>query len=288
MYTLPHLLAATAVVFLTVLTFLTTPANAASYVFTVFTSSSESNLYVYTSTDATTFTLLAGPTYEPSGTLIRDPSIILHSDGLYYITYTTAWTGTDFAIAKSSDLVNWTLHTTVTISNTSIARTWAPEFYKDPSTGKIHIVVSLGSSLTTFNPYLLTADDSTLLDWSDPVVLDGIGPNYIDTFLIQYPAGVYHAFTKNETGKHVEHAIASSVTGPYTFVQTGDFAGWGRAEGPCLTTLEDGNFRLFADGYDSGKYIYSDSPDLYNWSTYETLPGGLSGFVRHGTVLRLN
>lgn len=54
-----------------------------------------------------------------------------------------------------------------------------------------------------------------------------------------------------------------------------------------MTTLDNGNYRLYADGYDSGKYIYSDSPDLYTWSAYKTLPDGLSGWVRHGTVLRL-
>jgi hypothetical protein len=64
----------------------------------------------------------------------------------------------------------------------------------------------------------------------------------------------------------------------------GNFAGFGRAEGPCITTLENGMYRLFADGYDSGKYIYSDSWDLYTWSTYQEVPGGLSGFIRHGTV----
>lgn len=52
----------------------------ARYVFTVFTSTSESNLYVYTSADATTFTALAGPTYTPPTGLIRDPSVMLHTE----------------------------------------------------------------------------------------------------------------------------------------------------------------------------------------------------------------
>lgn len=55
-------------------------AVSAPYVFTAFTSVSESNLYVYTSTDATTFALLKGPAYTPPTGLIRDPSVILHSE----------------------------------------------------------------------------------------------------------------------------------------------------------------------------------------------------------------
>ena len=56
----------------------------------------------------------------------------------------------------------------------------------------------------------------------------------------------YHIFTKAGSNgkKHIEHAVASSLTGPYEFVQTGDFAGWGQLEGPCVTRLDDGTFRL--------------------------------------------
>lgn len=52
----------------------------APYVFTAFTSRSESNLYVYTSSDGTNWSLLKGPTYTPQNGLIRDPSVILHSE----------------------------------------------------------------------------------------------------------------------------------------------------------------------------------------------------------------
>jgi hypothetical protein len=55
-------------------------AVSAPYVFTAFTSASESNLYVYTSNDATNFNLLKGPAYTPPTGLIRDPSVILHTE----------------------------------------------------------------------------------------------------------------------------------------------------------------------------------------------------------------
>ncbi|KAF9445173.1 glycoside hydrolase family 43 protein [Macrolepiota fuliginosa MF-IS2] len=267
-------------------------AVSAPYVFTAFTSASESNLYVYTSNDGTTFNLLKGPAYTPPTGLIRDPSVILHTDGKYYIAYTTDWTGTNFAIASSSDLINWTLVATISTASSVITpiNTWAPEFFKDPRTGKLNIIVSLSTgSYGPFLPYVFTANDSTLKSWSGPVVMSGIsnaGLGYIDTFPI-FLNNQYHLFTKAESNgqKHIEHAVASSLTGPYSFVQQGDFAGWGQAEGPCVTTLPNGKFRLYADGFNSGKYIYSDSSDLYSWSAYQTLPG-LSGVVRHGTVLK--
>lgn len=62
-------------------------AVSAPYVFTAFTSSSESNLYVYTSDDGTDFRLLKGPTYTPPSGLIRDPSVILHTEYVYLYAY---------------------------------------------------------------------------------------------------------------------------------------------------------------------------------------------------------
>ncbi|KIJ38735.1 glycoside hydrolase family 43 protein [Sphaerobolus stellatus SS14] len=98
--------------------------------------------------------------------------------------------------------------------------------------------------------YVWTSDDGTNFSkWASPVwsppsgllrdpswilnnaeVLDGIpgnGLGYIDSFPIYYN-NQYHLFTKSETSsKLIEHAVAPSLTGPYTFVQTGNFAGWG-------------------------------------------------------------
>ncbi|XP_006463561.1 hypothetical protein AGABI2DRAFT_208425 [Agaricus bisporus var. bisporus H97] len=267
-------------------------AVSAPYVFTAFTSSSESNLYVYTSDDGTDFRLLKGPTYTPPSGLIRDPSVILHTDGNYYIAYTTDWTGTNFAIASSSNLINWTRLATISTASSVITpvNTWAPEFFKDPRTGKLNIIVSLSTgSFGPFLPYVFTASDSTLRSWSGPVRMSGIsnaGLGYIDTFPL-FHNNQYHIFTKAESNgkKHIEHAVATSLTGPYSFVQTGDFAGWGQAEGPCVTVLPNGRFRLYADGFSSGKYITADSSDLFNWTPFQTIPG-LSGVVRHGTVLK--
>ena len=60
-------------------------------------------------------------------------------------------------------------------------------------------------------------------------------------------SNVYHIFAKAESNgkKTIEHATANSLTGPYTFVQTGNFAGWGQAEGPSVTVLPNGQFRLY-------------------------------------------
>ena len=66
--------------------------------------------------------------------------------------------------------------------------TWAPEWFKDPGTGKINLIVSLSTgSYGPFKPYVFTATDSTLKTFTGPVVLSGVpgdGLGYIDTFPI--------------------------------------------------------------------------------------------------------
>ncbi len=72
------------------------------------------------------------------------------------------------------------------------------EFFKDPRTGKLNIVVSLSTgSYGPFLPYVYTANDATLRSWSGPVVMSGIsnaGLGYIDTFPV-YFKWVYHSFS---------------------------------------------------------------------------------------------
>ncbi|WNV88347.1 glycoside hydrolase family 43 protein [Umezawaea sp. Da 62-37] len=257
------------------------------YTMTAFTNSSESNMYVYRSTDGANFDLAKGPAYTPPSGLIRDPSIMKHTDGRYYLAYTTGWTGNTIGLARSDNQVDWTFLRNITLPTANLTRTWAPEWFTD-SDGSVHLVVSLSvDGGATFRPHELRALDSGLSSWSTPAPLNGLGPNYIDTFVVKI-GSTYHAFVKNETTKYIEYATATSLTGAYTFRGTGNWAGWGSTlEGPALVKLDNGGWRLYFDAYSSGHYYSTDSHDGFaSWTAKADLPGGLSGFVRHLTVLR--
>jgi len=260
------------------------PGQTSRYTMTAFTNSSESNMYVYESADATGYRLLRGPAYTPPSGLIRDPSIIRHTDGRYYIVYTTNWTGNTIGFATSTDRVNWTFLRNHTIPMT-VQNTWAPEWFVD-SDGSVHVIVSLSTNGGDFKPYRLTATNASLTAFSAPTVLAGIAPNYIDTYLVKI-GSTYHAFTKQETTKYIEYATATSLTGPYTFRRTGNWAGWGGPrEGQALVPLDNGGWRIYFDGYTIGQYLYSDSYDGFStWTAPAQLPG-LSGFARHFTVFK--
>jgi hypothetical protein len=269
-------------------------AAATRYVFAVFKGDAvaDEKLSVYTSTDGLNFRLLANTGYGGPTGVLRDPTIMKHSDGKYYIAHTTnSWTTTsnNFAIASSTDLVTWTHLVTVDAQVANVQHTWAPEWFKD-SDGSINIIVSIDTNTAAFRPYKFTAMDGTLTRWGAPTPI-GIQPNYIDTFIVRI-GGTYHAIAKNETTKYIEHATAPSLTGPWTWVGTGDWAGWGSGkEGPALFQLDSGQWRLFLDCYSGCGYLYTDNNsgtggDFATWSSTRTVPGGLSGVVRHGTVLR--
>ncbi|GAA3535537.1 glycoside hydrolase family 43 protein [Streptomyces osmaniensis] len=264
--------------------------SATRYTIVPFLNSDDGTVNVYQSDDATDFRLARASAYTPPSNRIRDASLIKHTDGYYYITYTThTWqdTSTTIGFARSTDRVNWTFLYDYTVPIAGLSRAWAPEWFVD-SDGSVNVIVSCSTTDDEwiFTPHLLKATNSALTSWSSPVALAGIGKNHIDTFLVK-AGSTYHAFTKNETTKYIEYATAASVTGPYTISRTGDWAGWGSyREGPALVQLDNGGWRIFFDGYGDGTYYCSDSHDAFaTWSAPAALPA-VSGTARHFTVVK--
>ncbi|WP_432033805.1 glycoside hydrolase family 43 protein [Streptomyces antibioticus] len=263
---------------------------ATRYTIVPFLDSDDGTVNVYQSDDATDFRLLKASAYTPPANRIRDASVLRHTDGYYYVTYTThTWqdVSTTIGFARSADRVNWTFLYDHQVPISGLSRAWAPEWFVDAD-GGVYVIVSCSTTADEwiFTPYLLRATDSALTGWSSPVALSGLGANHIDTFLVR-TGSTYHAFTKNETTKYIEYATASTLTGPYTVSRTGDWAGWGGyREGPALTQLDNGAWRLFFDGYGDGSYYYSDSYDTFaTWSAPRALPG-ISGTARHFSVVK--
>jgi hypothetical protein len=130
------------------------------------------------------------------------------------------------------------------------------EFFRDPRTNTIHTIISLRlpsapRKETFFTPYIFTATSTDLKTWTRGTPLNVTGltakDSYIDMFVIYNDSDKetpYHGFMKNEVEKHIEHLVASDVHGPWTFVQRGDFAGWGIKEGPAVVEKPGGGWRM--------------------------------------------
>lgn len=255
------------------------------YVLTAFRNGDARTMGVWTSQDAARFAPLDLSAYTPPSGLIRDPSVIRHSDGWYHVVYTTDWNNDEIGFARSRDLTSWSHVQNLRVPLDGITNTWAPEWFVDED-GTTHIIYSISRNGPhgQFQPHVITALDDTLTRWSAPRPLAGLGPNYIDTFIVR-EGGLYQAFIKNETTKFIERATAHALEGPWTVVDTGDWAGWGSfIEGQALVRRPDGGWRIYFDEYVERRYWYSDSDDLRRWTPRAELPG-LSGVARHFTVL---
>lgn len=261
-----------------------------TFLMSAFMATSQDRLSLFTSADGISFTSLGSEVYQPPKGLLRDPSILRTADGQYVVAYTTGWSGTTFGIARSADLRHWTHVADVAVNLPGLTNVWAPEWFRDAD-GSVHLVVSLsrGGTKGPFAAHILKALDASLTRFGAPAPMQGLDRNFIDTFVIRHD-GRYVAFTKNETTKFIERASAPSLQGPWTLDRTGDWASWGGpAEGQALVPVKaaDGRsgWRIYFDDYTTKRYWFSDSFDgLQTWTPKQEL-GGVSGTVRHFTVI---
>jgi hypothetical protein len=237
---------------------------------------------IYTSDDALNFKVLYDTGYGgPTGNL-RDPSIMKHTDGKFYVAFTTppAGTGccghqTSFAVASSANLKDWTLVTQVDASALKPNNVWAPEWFKDTD-GTIHVLVSVDQKTYRYEP-----TDATLTKWGAGTWI-GMGPGVIDTFMVKVGT-TYHSFSK---GSFVQHGTAASLDGPWAFDGTSYWPGC--KEAPAVIDLGNGTWRLFCDAGGGGHEKSSDSTDMFKtWTTATTLPV-VGNDISHGTVIKGN
>ncbi len=256
------------------------------YVFASFTgdTANDMKLRIYTSADATNFTLYADTGYGgPPGCSLRDPSIMKHTDGRYYVVFTSPPYNQPYAnqnfvgLAWSTNLQTWnTIPSIYTTNIPGVKLSWAPEWVVDGS-GIPKFTVNCSSASSDLRPYLYMATNSDLTGWSGPVDI-GIGSMYLDTQVLKM-GNTWHCFTKSNL---LQHATAPAITGPWTWLP--DRADWANMEGPCAVQVSNGSWMMYVDPmYDVAQYM--TSLDLTNWSSPFYLPGP-GTILKHGTVIR--
>jgi len=259
-------------------------APAPVYIFATFTGdgTEDMKLRTYTSTDAINYSLYSITGYGgPTGAL-RDPSIMKHTDGKYYMVFTAPPYKKPYAyqnfvgLAWSADLQTWhTMPNISTIGIPGVKVSWAPEWVVDGS-GVPKFIVNCSSANSDLRPYLYTATNRELTRWSEPVDI-GIGAMHLDTQVLKV-GDTWHCFTKS---KSLKHATGPSITGPWTWLP--DRPDWKNLEGPCAVQLTDGSWMMCVDPmYDVAQYM--TSPDINTWSPLIYWPG--MSIVKHGTVIR--
>jgi hypothetical protein len=233
-----------------------------------------SALVIYTSNDALNWTLLYDTGYVGPTGFMRDPSIMRHTDGKYYVAFTTPPTlsccGAEqsFAIGSSSNLKDWTTIAVVPCGVAGTVNTWSPEWFVD-SDGSVHLTVTLDLKTYRYEP-----TDATLSRWGAGKFIGISGT--IDTQIIKI-GGTYHAIVPNK------HATASSLDGPWTY---DNLLPPQCKEGPAIVHIGGDTWRYYCDDGGNGHERSSLTTDLFKtWTSLATLPV-VGNNISQGTVIR--
>jgi hypothetical protein len=234
-----------------------------------------SDLMIYTSNDALNWTLLSDTGYTGPTGFMRDPSIMRHTDGKYYVAFTTppdlscCSAEQSFSIGTSSNLKDWTTIATVPCGVAGTKNTWSPEWFVDTD-GSVHITATLDDKIYHYQP-----TDSTLTKWSTPTYMGISG--MIDAQVIKIGA-TYHMILPNK------HATASSLAGPWTFDSS--LVPPECKEGPAIVHISGDTWRYYCDNGSSGHEESDVTTDLFHtWSALATLPV-VGNNISQGTVIR--
>ncbi|WP_229259303.1 beta-galactosidase [Duganella aceris] len=250
------------------------------YVMSSFTAGARNALSLFASTDGASFTTLASETYAVARGQLRDPSIIRHGDGYYYVVYTSADHGAEFGITRSKDLTHWEPMRAVAIGLPGVSGTRAPEWLRDRD-GSLKVVVSLSTG-GAFSPHII-APNADFSQWSAAQPMQGL-LGYLDTVVVASADG-YKALAANQKTGFIELASATSLAGPWTLTRRDDWARWGQGRrGQTLVKLPQGWRVYFADA-DGRHAWYSDGDDALGGWTPRSPVGGVSGVAGHFTVI---
>jgi beta-galactosidase GanA len=258
--------------------------NLPVYLMPGFTAASPDKLSVFVSTDGHTFTTLASETYTASERLLREPSMIRHMDGYYYLIYTSSQDHAAFGIARSRDLKSWQALGEVKIALPGIASARAPEWLRDKD-GSLKVVVSLSKNgaRDTFGAYILEPN-TDFSQWSAPKPLEGL-QGYSGSVIVPADKG-YAALIRQQHSGYIELASAQSLAGPWTVDRKDDWAGWGQGwTGQALVRLPGSGWRIYFADEGGKRAWYSDSQDNFSTWTPKKEVGGVSGVARHFSVL---
>jgi hypothetical protein len=254
------------------------------------------------------------PVYRPvsTGTSLRDPHIKRIGETWFMVYTPNNGQSKTFEVAKSDDLINWTLVTTVDTSGVSgMEWSWAPElvqetngdwyvFFTAVDTGPVPATHQIWRMKATDNTTLAGFNGLTQVVWSASPGDNPIDPGFFRS------GSLWYIFYGVEGVIH--RATAPTLTSTWTIDRTGDWAGWVANatdganhrgyEGPELELVEPGRIRLYLDRYlvDPLNYaagcIYTESTDdMATWSVPVVVKKGpgfpVDGQVRHGTWLKI-
>lgn len=242
-------------------------------------------------------------TYRPTNLIpntantasLQDPALLLagsspNTGGLNwmvssnYLSNSTVLSHT-FDIYSSPDLFTWTFVQHVDCSAFTGTTTGAvanPMWFVD-SDNTIHVIVAMsnGSGANIIGEFHPTTPNNLSGAWSAYNSIFAPGTNINGPYLVLNGGTYYLYYTYAPDGTHsyIQVATASSLSGTYTVIESGDWAGWfaqvGKIEQPALLNIGGTWYNYL--------YNYQTSPQKTMYATSASLPGTPSALTSIST-----
>lgn len=238
------------------------------------------------------------PVYAPTVGL-RDPSVVKIGDTWFMAHGYADPTQKKFAIASSTDLLNWAQVAEINVTAaTGLTRVWAPELTIDDNGDVYAFFTNVVNEGTEHEAWYVKATNGTLSAWGAPLKLTWtLEPLRVMDPVFQKVGATWFMFYGDNT--HICRATAPDLLGPWTSDRSGDWAGWGaNKEAPYLVRVSDTLWRLYMDRYEGVSpdwtypgYAYAESADLTTWTGLAAVTNGpdAQGIVlRHGSFIKIN
>ncbi|MGC4073712.1 MAG: glycoside hydrolase family 43 protein [Nibricoccus sp.] len=278
-----------------------TPKTA--YLFTYFTGNGADGLHLAWSKDGLKWEALGGgksyltPVIGKSK-LMRDPCVALGPDGAYHMVWTSGWWENGIGHASTKDFITWSEQQDIPVMahEPAVRNTWAPEliwdkkreqfliFWASTIPGKFAETAGASEDDLNHRMYATTTKDWKAFTptrlWYDP------GFSVIDATIVPDGDGyqlVVKDETKNPVKKHLRHASAGDVEGPWSELSTPFTRDW--VEGPTVLKVSDA-WIVFFDVYKEKHYGALRTRD---WKTFEDITAEISlpKGIRHGTAIEV-
>lgn len=239
------------------------------------------------------------PSFAPEHRVMRDPSIIKGTDGLFHLVWTTQWMGSrGFGYASSPDLIHWSEQRIINVmDSTKTNNVWAPELFYDDEKEQYLIIWSSQISPDDYTDedkkgtnachrmYYCTTKDfvtfSPAQQYYDP------GFNNIDGYLLKRAPKDYVLIVKDNRKPGYSNLFCVFSDSPY-----GPFhnptAPFSRtySEGPSAIKV-DNDWIIYFDQYRPQEYGAVKTRDF---RTFTPIPGAISlpSWHKHGSIIRIS
>lgn len=231
---------------------------------------------------------------------VRDPHILRGvNDGYYYMVVTDmksseGWSNNHgIILLRSNDLINWT-HSRIDFKARypqdfgTIQSAWAPQTFYDAEAGKYMIYWSMRSPGVHERIYYAYANaDFTDIEAKPQVLYDHPDQKSTIDGDIIYKDGKYNLFFKTEgDGNGIKKAVSDRLTGGYVLQDKYLQQTTQAVEGSCVYKLiNTDTYILMYDVYNNGRYEFTESKDLENFTAIHQNLVSMDFHPRHGTTI---